>query len=132
MEAPKGSHRIELNFERDKNPGLGIEVTQDAFPGPNGESMTTDFWLKYGRQKKWVGVNSPNVLVWRLPEEFSEEEIQAGVKELERNARQFTHLYEGASPEFARIKHREGWTYLLWSHVLREPELRASNPNDSE
>ncbi len=126
VEVPKDSHRIELYFERDTNYGLGIEVTQTALPGPNGESIPLDFWLKYGSQNKWVGVNSPNVLVWRLPEELSENEIQAGVKELEQNARRWTQLHEGANPEFAHIKNREGWTYVLWSHVLREPSLRAT------
>jgi hypothetical protein len=126
VEVPKDSHRLELYFERDTNYGLGIEVTQNALPGPNGESIPLDFWLKYGSQSKWVGVNSPNVLVWRLPEELSENEIQAGVKELEQNARQWTQLPEGSNPEFAHIKNREGWTYVLWSHVLREPSLRAT------
>ena len=126
VEVPKDSHRIELYFERDTNYGLGIEVTQTALPGPNGESIPLDFWLKYGSQSKWVGVNSPNVLVWRLPEELSENEIQAGVKELEQNARRWTQLNEGSNPEFAHIKNREGWTYVLWSHVLREPSLRAT------
>jgi serine/threonine protein kinase len=126
VEVPKDSHRIELYFERDTNYGLGIEVTQTALPGPNGEYIPLDFWLKYGSQTKWVGVNSPNVLVWRLPEELSENEIQAGVKELEQNARQWTQLYEGSNPEFAHIKNREGWTYVLWSHVLREPSLRST------
>jgi len=127
VEVPKDSHRLELYFERDTNYGLGIEVTQTALPGPNGESIPLDFWLKYGSQTKWVGVNSPNVLVWRLPEELSENEIQAGVKELEQNARQWTQLPEGSKPEFAHIKNREGWTYVLWSHVLREPSLRATH-----
>jgi hypothetical protein len=126
VEVPKDSHRLELYFERDTNYGLGIEVTQTALPGPNGESIPLDFWLKYGSQTKWVGVNSPNVLVWRLPEELSENEIQAGVKELEQNARRWTQLNEGSNPEFAHIKNREGWTYVLWSHVLREPSLRAT------
>jgi len=124
-ESPKGSHRIELYFERDKNHGLGIEVAQTALPGPNGEHIPLDFWLQYGRQTKWVGVNQPNVLVWRVPKEFSEEEIQAGIKELKRNASNWNRLYEGANLEFAHLKHREGWTYVLWSHVLPEPELRA-------
>ncbi len=124
VEVPKGSHRIELYFERDKNYGLGIEVTQTALPGPNGEHISLDFWLEYGHQTKWVGVNQPSVLVWRLPEELSDEEIQAGVKELEHNAKRWTQLYEGSNPEFAHIKSREGWTYVLWSHVLREPDLR--------
>ena len=125
VEVPKDSHRIELYFERDTNYGLGIEVTQTALPGPNGESIPLDFWLKYGGQKKWVGVHQPSVLVWRLPSELSDDEIQAGVKELEQNAKHWTKLNEGSNPEFAHIKSREGWTYILWSHVLREPELRS-------
>ncbi len=133
VEVPKNSHRIELYFERDANYGLGFEVTQDAIPGPNGEHIPVDFWLQYGRQTKWVGVKNPNVLVWRLPAELSEDEIQAGVKELEQNARRWTKLYEGSNPEFAHIKNREGWTYVLWSHVLREPDLlpssNAATPN---
>jgi hypothetical protein len=85
-----------------------------------------DFWRQYGHQSKWVGLHSPNVLVWRLPAELTGDEIQAGVKELEKNARQWTQLYEGSNPEFAHIKSHEGWTYILWSHVLREPDLRPS------
>mgnify|MGYP003332997892 FL=1 len=130
-EAPKGSHRIELYFERDTNFGLGIEVTQNSMSGPNGEHIPVEFLLKYGRETKWVGVRQPSVLVWRLPEEFSEDEIQAGLKQLKQNASRLKELPEGTSPEFAHIKHREGWTYVLWSHVLPEPELRATAPPSS-
>jgi serine/threonine protein kinase len=121
VEVPKGSHRIRLHFERDTNYGLGIEVTQNLMPGPNGETPSLEFWMTYGRQRKWVGLSHENVLDWRLPPELTEEEIQAGVKELEKNARRWSQLYEGSNPEFAHIKHREGWTYVLWAHVLREP-----------
>ena len=42
-EAPKGSHRIELYFERDTNFGLGIELTQNSESGPNGEHIPVEF-----------------------------------------------------------------------------------------
>lgn len=119
--SPKDSHRIEVYFERDNRPGYGIEVTQNARSGPNGENIPTDFWLQYGHQKKWVGVNDANVLVWRIPEEFNESEIQTGLRDLERNAKRWAYLPEGAAPEFVQLKHREGWSYTLWSHIKKEP-----------
>ena len=130
-ESPKGSHRIELHFERDTNFGLGIEVTQNSLSGPNGEHIPIEFLQKFGRETKWVGARQPSVLVWRLPEEFNDDEIQAGLKQLKQNASRLKELVEGARPEFAHIKHREGWTYILWAHVLPEPELRATAPPSS-
>jgi len=124
--APEGSHRIEVHFSRDNIEGLGFEVTQDAIPGPNGEQVPSDFWQQYGPQKKWVGVHQPSVLIWRIPEGFNEEEISKGLKDLERNASRWSQLPEGASPEFAHIEHREGWKYVLWAHVRKEPHLRQS------
>ena len=118
--SPKDSHRIEVHFERDKRKGYYIEVTQNALSGPNGEHIPTDFWLEYGTQKKRVGVYEPNVLTWRLPEAFNEAEIQAGLREIEKNAKRWTFLPEGAAPEFAHIEHREGWKYTLWSHIKKE------------
>ncbi len=120
--SPKGSNRIEVHFESEKRPGYGIEVTQTYLAGPNGEQIPSDFWEEYGHQTKWVGAEDSNVLVWRLPESLSEEEIQKGLHDVERNARQWTFLPLGAAPEFAQIEHREGWKYLLWSRVKREPK----------
>ena len=60
VEVPKGSHYIRLHFERDTNPGLGFEVTQDLLRGPNDEVPQPGF-IDH-RKKKWVGVGDGNVL----------------------------------------------------------------------
>ncbi len=131
VENPPATHIIRLHFERDANYGLGFELWQTGLRGPNDEFAELDFWKTHGVQHKWIGVYSPSVLEWRLPPEMSEEEVQAGAEEVEKNARRWTRVSEGAVLEFAHVKHRAGWTYILIAEVLAEPELRAPPTNPS-
>ncbi|MBA4148130.1 MAG: serine/threonine protein kinase [Verrucomicrobia bacterium] len=120
-EVPKGSRRILLHFERDKNYGLGFELSQTLIPGPNSEGPALEFLMTDGNQRRWVGVGDNNVLEWRLPPEFTESEIKAAVKEIERKTRKWQELSEGANLEVAHLKHRDGWIYILLAHVRHEP-----------
>jgi hypothetical protein len=118
VEVPKGSHYIRLHFERDTNPGLGFEVTQGLSGGPNGEVPQPGF-IDH-RRKKWVGVRDGNVLEWKLPQELTADEVRAAAKQVERNAKRSPQLSEGASLEFAHVKHRDRWDYILIARIRRE------------
>jgi len=118
VEVPKGSHYIRLHFERDTNPGLGFEVTQDLLRGPNDEVPQPGF-INH-RKKKWVGVGDGDVLEWKLPQELTADEVRAAAKQVERNAKRWPQLPEGASLEFAHVKHRDRWDYILIARIRRE------------
>ena len=118
VEVPKESHYIRLHFERDTNPGLGFEVTQDLLRGPNDEVPQPGF-IDH-RKKKWVGVADSNVLEWKLPQELTADEVRAAAKQVERNAKRWPQLPEGASLEFAHVKHRDRWDYILIARLRRE------------
>jgi len=120
----ENKHWLAVYFERDKHPGYGIELTQALVPGPNDEAPNA-FWRQNGLRKQWVGVKDQNILTWILPKELNEEEIQAGLRDLEQNAKRWSFLPEGAAPEFAHFRHRDGWEYVLWAHIKKEPKQGA-------
>ena len=120
----ENKHWLAVYFERDKHPGYGIELTQALVPGPNDEAPNA-FWRQNGLRKQWVGVKDQNILTWILPKELNEEEIQAGLRDLEQNAKRWSFLPEGAAPEFAHFRHRDGWEYVLWAHIKKE-DLKPS------
>jgi len=119
VENPPGTRNILLHFERDSNYGLAIEVWQDVtrLQGRPGPAPDQRDW----RQREWVGVNSPRVLRWVLPQEFSPDEAKALAKEMEKKWKGSHPLPDGAVPEFAAALHRDGWKYHLVARVLREP-----------
>ncbi len=67
-----------------------------------------------------MGVHGGHQFAWRLPEEFTEDEARAAAKDVENRTRNITQLPDGARPEFAQVKHRDGWTYTLLARVRRE------------
>ncbi len=118
VEHPKGSRSISLHFERDKDYGLGLEVSQDMIAAPDGKTPEPGY--RDFRTKTFYGLGGGNVLAWLLPAELTPEEMEAAAKEVEATARKHPQLNDGALVEFARAKHRDGWTYVLLARVRRE------------
>ena len=119
VENPPGTRDIQLHFERDTNYGLGLEVTQDVTVPPDSQPPKEHY--RSWEQKTWVGLNGGRVLAWTLPREFTEDEVRAAAREVEKRAKTVTQLSDGSVPEFATVTHRDGWKYHLFARVLREP-----------
>ena len=119
VENPPGTRYIYLHFERDTNYGLAIEVSHNVIPSPRGPVPGT-VYPNLGR-KVWVGLNDDRVLDWILPPEFSESEARAVARDMDTKWKGVHSLFDGAVPEFANVKHRDGWTYILMARILREP-----------
>jgi tRNA A-37 threonylcarbamoyl transferase component Bud32 len=119
VENPPGTRYIYLHFERDTNYGLGIEVSHNVIPAPGGPVPGT-VYPNLGR-KVWVGLNDNRVLDWILPAQFSETEAREVAQEMQSKWTGARPLLDGAVPEFASIRHPDGWTYVLMARVLREP-----------
>jgi len=111
VENPPGTRNIVLHFERDANPGLGIEVWQDVRPSQAGQQPAPGY--RTWQQKYRVDVNGPRTLSWVLPQEFTAAEARALAKEMERKWKRSRPLPDGAVPEFGTAVHREGWKYHL-------------------
>ncbi|MGD9747251.1 MAG: protein kinase [Verrucomicrobiales bacterium] len=118
VENPLGSRVILLTFTRDTIYGLGLEVSQSMTPSPDGKVPKPGYLD--GQQKTFVGVHGGNQLAWHLPEEFTEAEARAVAKDVENRTKNISQLPDGARPEFANVRHRDGWTYTLLAHVKRE------------
>ncbi len=119
VENPPGTRNIVLHFERDANPGLGIEVWQDVRPSQAGQQPAPGY--RTWQQKYRVDVNGPRTLSWVLPQEFTAAEARALAKEMERKWKRSRPLPDGAVPEFGTAVHREGWKYHLLGKVLPSP-----------
>jgi hypothetical protein len=119
VENPPGTRDILLRFERDTDYGLGLEVSQSMTASPDGKLPDTGY--RDWQQKMWLGLNGARVLQWTLPEGFTAAEISDVVKVVDQRARTATLLPDGAMPEFANVRHKDGWTYTLLARVRREP-----------
>ncbi len=120
VENPPGTRDILLHFERDTNYGLALEVWQDVTPSVAGHKLPGEGYRTW-QQKSWVGLNGGRVLQWVLPEEFTESEVRAVAKDMEKRWQTWRELEEGALLEFATVEHRAGWKYHLLASVKREP-----------
>jgi hypothetical protein len=118
VENPPGSRVILLTFTRDTIYGLGLEVSQSMTPSADGKTPKPGYldW----QQKTFVGVSGGTQMAWHLPSEFTEEEARAVAKDVENRTKNISQLPDGARPEFANVKHRDGWTYTLLARVKRE------------
>ncbi|MEZ0275226.1 MAG: hypothetical protein ACAH88_10000, partial [Roseimicrobium sp.] len=115
-----GTRYIQLHFTRSDNSGLGLETAQDINLSPDGKgpvAVGTPGW----KLSHWVGPEGPHTLMWTLPAEFSDEDMQGVVHELEREWLKPRMLPNGGVPLFAKLKHRDGWTCTLMARVLRSP-----------
>ena len=127
VENPPGTRDILLHFERDKNPGLGLEVWQDVTPSDGLRKQPKPGTYRDWQVKTWAGVNN-RVLGWTLPKEFTEAEARAVAKDIEKRAKDWRQLPEGALWEFATVTHRDGWKYHLLATVKRAPGAVPPGP----
>ncbi len=118
VENPPGSRVIAMHFERDKNYGLGLEFSQDVIAASDGKAPKSGY--RDWRQKMFLGASDSGQFAWELLEEFSTDEARSIAKEVENRGREMSQLPDGALIEFAKVKHREGWTYVLLARVRRE------------
>ncbi len=126
-----GTRHIQLHFTRTDNSGLGLETAQDINLSPDGKgpvAVGTPGW----KLSHWVGPEGPHTLMWTLPAEFSNADMQGAVRELENEWMKPRMLPSGGVPLFARITHRDGWTCTLMARVLRSPgETPVQDPRPS-
>ncbi len=130
VENPPGTRDILLHFERDTNRGLALEVSQDVTPSPGLRKQPRPGTYLDSQMRTWVGVNYGRVLRWTLPNEFTEAEVRAVVKDIEQRAKVWRALDEGHVMGFATVTHRDGWKYHLVATVKRTPGLPSSPPTD--
>ena len=123
VENPPGTRDILLHFERDTNAALGLEVWQDVTPSPGLHKQPQRGTYLDSQMRNWVGVNHGRVLRWTLPNEFTEAEVRAVVKDIEQRAKVWRGLDEGHVMGFATVTHRDGWKYHLVATVKRTPGL---------
>jgi serine/threonine protein kinase len=126
VENPPGTRDILLHFERDTNAALGLEVWQDVTPSPGLRKQPQLGTYLDSQMKTWLGVNHARVLRWTLPNEFTEAEVRAVVKDIKERAKVWRALDEGHVMGFATVPHRDGWKYHLLATVKRAPGL--ANP----
>ena len=131
VENPPGTRDILLHFERDKNPGLGLEVWQDVTPSDGLRKQPEPGTYRDWQVKAWAGVND-RVLGWTLPPDFTEAEARAVAKDIEKRAKDWRHLEDGRLWEFATVTHRDGWKYHLLATVKRASGAVSPGPPDSE
>jgi serine/threonine protein kinase len=130
VENPPGTRNILLHFERDTNAAIGLEVWQDVTPSPGLHKQPRPGTYLDSQMRTWVGVNYGRVLRWTLPNEFTEAEVRAVVKDIEQRAKVWRALDEGHVMGFATVPHRDGWKYHLVATVKRTPGLPSSPPTD--
>jgi predicted Ser/Thr protein kinase len=118
VEHTPGSRMVALHFERDDNYGLGFEVSQDVRPSRDGRTPQPGY--RDSRQKTFIGVNDSRQMVWELPQEFTEAEVQKAAHDLELRAKSFGPLREGTMIEFENAVNHEGWIYMLFARIRRE------------
>ena len=131
VENPPGTRDILLHFERDQNPGLGLEVWQDVTPSPGLHKQPKPGTYLDSQMKTWAGVNNARVLRWTLPSEFTEAEVRAVVKDIEQRTKVWRALDEGHVMGFATVTHRDGWKYHLLATVKRAPGIANPTPQPS-
>ena len=128
VENPPGTRDIHLHFERDTNPALGLEVWQDVTPSPGLHKQPQPGTYLDSQMKTWLGVNHARVLRWTLPNEFTEAEGRAVVKDIEQRAKVWRALDEGHVLGVATVTHRDGWKYHLVATVKRTPGFANPPP----
>jgi predicted Ser/Thr protein kinase len=118
VENVAGSRKIVIHFERDDRFGLGLEFSQDVI-GSADEKMPRQGYRDF-RQKVFLGVKDARQFTWELPEEFDLHDTAMAAKSVAEQAKIHSKIPDGALIEFARVKHTEGWTYILLARVVHE------------
>jgi serine/threonine protein kinase len=109
---------IRLRFERDSGYGLALEVSQRVIMSPTGASPNLE---KMDLEKRRIGLNDGSIFIWKLPDEFTVEEVEKAAKEMEDSLGRHLQLPANSLMEFANIHHSDGWTVTLVAGIKREP-----------
>ena len=119
VENPPGTRTLLVHFERDANPGLGLEAWQ-AVRGDQPPAFPIDVL----RRTQWVGSRDTRTLSWTLPPPFTANDARRAAAQLEKDLfaqrDAYKKLFADSAPILGEVRHPDGWSFQLLLRVKRE------------
>ncbi len=110
VENPPGTRTLLVHFERDANPGLGLEAWQ-AVRGDRVPAFPVDVL----QRTQWVGSRDTRTLNWTLPPPFTANDARRAAAQLEKDLfaqrDAYKKLFADSAPILGEVRHPDGWSF---------------------